>query len=46
MHYSFLPRTIPDWNKGTKDLANCDLDPLRYLDVNISILPALMDFAK
>ena len=29
-HYSFLPKTIPDWNNlDTEDLANCDLDSFK-----------------
>ena len=29
-HYSFLPRTIPDWNNlGIEDLANYDLDSFK-----------------
>ena len=29
-HYSFLPRTIPDWNNlGIEDLANCNLDSFK-----------------
>ena len=29
-HYSFLPRTIPDWNNlNIENLANCDLDSFK-----------------
>ena len=31
-YYSFLPRTIPDWNNlGIDDLANCDLDSFKII---------------
>ena len=35
-HYSFLPRTIPDWNNlDVEVLANCDLDSFKdYLLAN------------
>ena len=35
--YSFLPRTIPDWNNlNIEDLSNCDLDyPLKFISLSV-----------
>ena len=41
-HYSFLPRTIPDWNNlGFVDLVNCDLDSLIELFTDVCTLSFL-----